>query len=181
MFESYSFATSSASSVPCVSSNRKTLVLIWCLNSPLQVVRGGAVGDRHLGGTAVPGHVQRTSAALRHGGRPPGQTRQLPRHAVSPSPPPTAPLPRSPFQILHFYGASTSPLVLSPFNFERGSILSGGPERSCGADGEVEPEMSPDIDVTGLNAARRRHAQLVAREVLARCPRHHRRDATTRA
>lgn len=49
----------------------------------LQVIRCGPVGDRHLGGTAVPGHVQRASAALCHGGRTPGQTRQLPRHAVS--------------------------------------------------------------------------------------------------
>lgn len=150
MFESYSFATLSASSVPCVSSNRRrflVLVLIQCLKCPPQVVRGGAVGDRHLGGAAVPGHVQRTSAALRHGGRPPGQTRQLPRHAVSPPPLPPPPLSSPLFRSSTFMVHKLSPVWFyprtSPFNFERGSIFGGGPGRSCGVDGEVGPEMSP--------------------------------------
>lgn len=42
------------------------------LASDSQVVWRGAVGDRHLGRAALPGHVQRASAAFRHGGRTPG-------------------------------------------------------------------------------------------------------------
>lgn len=49
----------------------------------LQVLWSGALGDRHAGGAAVPGHDQRAGAALRHGRRAAGEARQLSRHAVS--------------------------------------------------------------------------------------------------
>lgn len=49
----------------------------------LQVLRSGAVGDRHAGGAALPGHDQRAGAALRHGRGAAGKARQLSRHAVS--------------------------------------------------------------------------------------------------
>lgn len=63
----------------------------------LQVLRSGAVGDRHAGGAAVPGHDQRAGAALRHGRGAAGKARQLSRHAVSATTAPRAqPVPPDP-------------------------------------------------------------------------------------
>lgn len=65
----------------------------------LQVLRSGAVGDRHAGGAAVPGHDQRAGAALRHGRGAAGKARQLSRHAVSATTAPRAqPVPPDPLQ-----------------------------------------------------------------------------------
>lgn len=68
------YCTAARTGLECVASFAPPCV---------QVVWRCAVGDRHAGGAALPGSVQRAGAALRHGRRPAGEAAELPRHAVS--------------------------------------------------------------------------------------------------
>lgn len=68
------YCTAARTGLECVASFAPPCV---------QVVWRCAVGDRHAGGAALPGSVQRAGAALRHGRRPAGEAAELPWHAVS--------------------------------------------------------------------------------------------------